>query len=215
MKEAVARLRDRAAFPPAPEPGGELRGDVTRGTLPDFARRSLLQWALVWMPRIGAAPDVAVSAPHADLGLVHHRAGEREIFFLANASRTESVDSVARFPTGDRRPWRWDLETGTRAPMPFSAQPDTLALHLEPLESLLLVFEPVIPRDPGSSLSFRGTPARRVPRNPQSQRRGRRMTGRGPPAPAGTGCRSSRRGRWRSAPRAERLSTAASPSSST
>jgi hypothetical protein len=26
--------------------------------------------------------------------------------------------------------------------MPFSAQPDTLALHLEPLESLLLVFEP-------------------------------------------------------------------------
>jgi hypothetical protein len=85
---------------------------------------------------------VVVSAPHPDLGLVHHRAGEREIFFLANASRTESVDSVARFPTGDRRPWRWDLETGTRAPMPFSAQPDTLALHLEPLESLLLVFEP-------------------------------------------------------------------------
>jgi hypothetical protein len=32
--------------------------------------------------------------------------------------------------------------------MPFAARPDTLALHLEPLESLLLVFEPpVIPRD--------------------------------------------------------------------
>ncbi len=29
--------------------------------------------------------------------------------------------------------------------MPFAARPDTLALHLEPLESLLLVFEPVIP----------------------------------------------------------------------
>ena len=207
MKEAVARLRDRAAFRPAPEPGGELRGDVTRGTLPDFARRSLLQWALVWMPRIGAAPDVAVSAPHADLGLVHHRAGEREIFFLANASRTESVDSVARFPTGDRRPWRWDLETGTRAPMPFSAQPDTLALHLEPLESLLLVFEPaVIPRDSGST----GPEESAV-----SAPRLLGVTGRGPPAPAGTGCRSSRRGRWRSAPRAERPSTAASPSSST
>jgi len=156
VKEAVERLRDRAAFRPAPEPGGELRGDVTRGTLPDFARRSLLQWALVWMPRIGAAPDVAMSAPHPDLGLVHHRAGEREIFFLANASRTESVDSLARFPTGDRRPWRWDLETGTRAPMPFSAQPDTLALHLEPLESLLLVFEPTDPSSPGPAEAPRG-----------------------------------------------------------
>ncbi len=48
------------------------------------------------------------------------------------------------FPTGDRRPWRWDLETGAREPVPFSGRPDTLALHLEPLESLLLVFEPTV-----------------------------------------------------------------------
>jgi hypothetical protein len=94
------------------------------------------------MPGTGALPDVAVAAPHEDVGLVHHRAGEREIFFLANASRSEARDVEARFPTADRRPWRWDLETGTRAPVPFSGRPDTLALHLEPLESLLLVFEP-------------------------------------------------------------------------
>jgi hypothetical protein len=149
VREAVARLRERAVFLPAPEPGGEMRGDFTRGTLPEFARRSLLQWALVWMPRSGVVPEVAVSAPHPDVSFVHRRAGEREIFFLANASRSESLDTEARFPTGDRRPWRWDLESGTRAPMPFSGRPDLLALHFEPLESLLLVFEPVLPGDSG------------------------------------------------------------------
>jgi hypothetical protein len=159
VKEAVARLRERAVFPPAPEPGGELRGDVTRGTLPEFARRALLQWALGWMPRVGVRPEVAVSAPHPDVSLVHHRAGNREIFFLASASRSETIDVEARFPTGDRRPWRWDLDTGARAPMPLSGRPDRLALQLEPLESLLLVFEPVLPSDsppPGPEGTSRG-----------------------------------------------------------
>jgi hypothetical protein len=103
------------------------------------------------LPPTGALPDVHVAAPHEDVGLVHHRAGAREIFFFANASRAEPRDLEALFPTGDRRPWRWDLETGTRAPMPFSGRPDTLALHLEPLESLLLVFEPAVPPDPGEA----------------------------------------------------------------
>jgi hypothetical protein len=111
-----------------------------------------------------------VAAPHEDVGLVHHRAGDREIFFFANASRAEARDVEARFPTGDRRPWRWDLETGTRAPMPFSGRPDTLALHLEPLESLLLVFEPVIPRDPGSPPVIPSDPGSPpvIPRDPGS-----------------------------------------------
>jgi len=106
-----------------------------------------LRWVLATMPRLGVEPDVAVAAPHEDVGLVHHRAGDREIFFLANASRTEARDVEARFPTGERRPWRWDPETGTRAPMPLSGRPDRVVLRLEPLESKLIVFDPVIPRD--------------------------------------------------------------------
>jgi hypothetical protein len=101
------------------------------------------------MARLGLEPDVWMAAPDPDVGLVHHRSGEREVFFLANASRTEARDVEARFPTGDRRPWRWDAETGTRSAVPFSGKPDRLALRLEPLESLLLVYEPVTPRDPG------------------------------------------------------------------
>jgi hypothetical protein len=145
VKEAVARLllsrAGGAVVVPAPSRGLLPPGDYTRGALPDGARRELLRWVVATMPRLGVEPDVQVAAPHEDVGLVHHRAGDREVFFLANASRTEARDVEARFLTGDRRPWRWDPETGTRAPMPFAARPDTLALHLEPLESLLLVFD--------------------------------------------------------------------------
>jgi hypothetical protein len=150
VRETTARLLGsaggRAVVVPAPSQGLLPPGDYTRGALPDGARRELLRWVLATLPRLGVEPDVAVAAPHEDVGLVHHRAGERDIFFLANASRTAARDVEARFPTGGRTPWRWDPETGTRAPMPFAGRPDTLALHLEPLESVLIVFE-MPPRD--------------------------------------------------------------------
>ena len=154
VKEAMARLLEapgaRGTAVDAPSPGLVPAGDYTRGVLPDGARRGLLSWVLSTMARLGLEPDVPVAAPHPDVGLVHHRSGAREIFFLANASRTEARDLEACFPTADRRPWRWDPETGTRSAVSFSGTPDRLTLHLEPLESLLLVYEPVTPRDPGS-----------------------------------------------------------------
>jgi hypothetical protein len=150
VKEAVARLlrsrAGRAVVVEAPSPGLLPPRDTTRSELPDGVRRELLRWVLATLPRQGALPDVQLAAPHEDVGLVHHRAGAREIFFFANASRTEAREVEALFPTGEGRPWRWDLETGTRVPVPLSGRPDRLALHLEPLESLLLVFEPVTPR---------------------------------------------------------------------
>lgn len=146
VKDAVERLlrapAGRAVVVPAPSAGVLPPGDYTRGVLPDAARRELLHWTLATLPRVGLEPAVRLAGPHPDVGLVHHRSGEREIFFVANASRTEAVDVEAELPTGDKRPWRWDLETGTRAPVPVAGRPDTLALHLEPLESRLLVFEP-------------------------------------------------------------------------
>lgn len=170
VREAVARLllarAGQAVVVPAPTQGLLPPGDHTRGVLPDGARRALLRWVLTTMPRLGLEPDVAVAAPHEDVGLVHHRAGEREIFFLANASRADVRDVEVHFPTGDRRPWRWDLETGTREPVPLPGRPDTLALHLEPLESLLLVFEPPViptssvpPSEEGSAVSASADPS--------------------------------------------------------
>jgi hypothetical protein len=146
VKDAVERLlrgpAPRAALVAAPSAAVLPPGDHTRGVLPDAARRELLRWALATLPRLGVEPAVRLAAPHPDVSLVHHRAGEREIFFFANASRTEAIDVEAAFPTGDKTPWRWDLEGGGRAPVAFGARPDRLVLRLEPLESRLLVFEP-------------------------------------------------------------------------
>ncbi len=143
VRDATARATHAGArVLAAPEPAGPLGGDYTRGALPDHARRSLLAWAADLRARTGIEPDVRIEAPHADVGLIHHKAGGREVFFLANGNRNQAVDLVAHFPTGDRRPWLWDAETGARAPLPFDGSPATLALHFEPLQSLLIVFEP-------------------------------------------------------------------------
>ena len=147
VRRAVARLLGpapaHATLVVAPAAGGPMPGDYTRGTLPEHARRSLLQWAIATTLKLGLEPDVRVTAPTPDVSLVHHRSGERDIFFLANASRSEAADIEAQFPTGSRRPWLWDPETGVRTPVAVPAErPSTLALHFEPLQSLLLVFEP-------------------------------------------------------------------------
>jgi hypothetical protein len=155
VRAALARVAaatpGRAARVDAPAPGGPIGGDVTRGTLPDHARRALLQWVLANAPRAGLEPDVRVVAPDPDVTFVHHRAGAREVFFLANASRERAVDLAATFPVGNRRPWLWDPQTGARAEI-AAPRPDTLELHLEPLESRLVVYEPPPPpRRPGDA----------------------------------------------------------------
>jgi hypothetical protein len=57
----------------------------------------------------------------------------------------EDVGFTAEFATGERTPWRFDPETGERAPYAHLGPPSSLAIHLAPLESLLLVFEPDAP----------------------------------------------------------------------
>ena len=42
----------------------------------------------------------------------------------------------------DAIPWRWGPEIGTRAPYPVDGSAGSLWIHLDPSESLLLVFEP-------------------------------------------------------------------------
>ena len=146
VREAIeaARAADRArvAVVPAPE-AGPLGGlDQTRRPLPDFARRQLLHWVSTTLPAFDLRPPVRIDAPHVDVAQLRHRVGEREVVFFANTSETETVAFRAAFATADARPWRWDPETGARAPYPFDDRPDVLWIRLEPSESLLLVFEP-------------------------------------------------------------------------
>jgi hypothetical protein len=146
VREAIEAARaagsGRVAVVPAPEAGplGEL--DQTRAPLPDFARRQLLHWVVATLPGFGLEPPIRIDAPHVDVGQLRHRASEKEIVFFANTSASEEVAFRARLTATDGDPWRWDPEDGTRAPYPVEEGSRALWIHLEPSESLLLVFEP-------------------------------------------------------------------------
>jgi hypothetical protein len=109
-----------------------------------------------WMDDLLARLQVSRAVelvPHDDrLFQVRHRDGDREIYFFSNMHRDRRLEFEARFPTGERTPWRWDAETGERAPLPTSTRKSRLRITLEPLESLLLVFgpEPAGPLEPGA-----------------------------------------------------------------
>lgn len=75
---------------------------------------------------------------------IHHRASDRDIFFFSNQNRDKPLSVNANFAIKDKTPWRWDPETAKRTALSASAS-DEISIHLEPLESLLLVFEPDMP----------------------------------------------------------------------
>ncbi|MCC6444003.1 MAG: hypothetical protein IT210_11185 [Armatimonadetes bacterium] len=106
-------------------------------------RKASLTWIRQPLNRLGVRPAVAIRQPDPLLYQIHQRAGRREIFFFANLNCNRPVSLSARFDTGSRIPWRWDPETGRRAVYPFGRHPGELDVRLKPMESLLLVFEPV------------------------------------------------------------------------
>lgn len=149
IEAALSAEAVRVVEAPISGPLGDV--DQTRRSLPDHTRRQLLDWATRTLPLFDLEPPIRIDAPHSDVGQIRHRLDGREIVFFSNGSPSAAVSFQARFATGDARPWRWDPETGTRAPYPTGDDPSALWIHLEPSESLLLVFEPGDVPGPGTS----------------------------------------------------------------
>jgi hypothetical protein len=145
----AARAADpkRVAVVPAPEAGPLGDFSLTRRQMPDFARRHLLHWVVETLPAFGLVPPVRIDAPHIDVGQLRHKVDDREIVFFANTSPSETLAFRARAASPGATPWCWDPETGARTPYPLEEDNRSLWIHLEPSESLLLVFEP-----PGAEL---------------------------------------------------------------
>jgi len=101
----------------------------------------LLTWADGVMTKLDMRPSIEIEPAHERLFQIQHKLDGRDIFFLVNLHRTEALAFDATFATKGKTPWRWDPETGERSVLPRKGKPNELRLHLEPLESLLLVFE--------------------------------------------------------------------------
>ncbi len=87
-------------------------------------------------------PDVALSPPVPEIGFVHRRTGDAEIYFLANTSN-ERQRVKATFRVDRLRAEWWDPMSGRLSPAEAQAAPGgglTVALDLPPYGSRVLVF---------------------------------------------------------------------------
>jgi hypothetical protein len=132
-------------------------GRVLQVAEPD--RDELLAWAGDVVTKLDVTPSIRFDPPHECLYQIHHKLGDRDIFFLVNLHREEPLSFDAAFDAKNKTPWRWDLETGARSVLTHTDKGNRFSLHLEPLESLLLVFEP------GSSNEAHSPETRTDPRN--------------------------------------------------
>ncbi len=109
-----------------------------------------LAWTDRLLDSLSVRRSLALERPVEDVYLLHHRHDRSDLIFLANTNQAD-VTLRAVFPETERGVWRWDPETGTRAPYPIGAD-GRLEIALRPLESLLLVFAPGTPAAPPTPL---------------------------------------------------------------
>ncbi len=117
---------------------------------------NIVAWAGETMKKFGIEPDVRISAadppearsrPRADANLsqIHHKLGDRDVFFFAWTDMDKAKEFTAEFKTGDKTPWVWNAETGEKYVHPYGDRKNVLDIRLEPQESMLVVFEPNMP----------------------------------------------------------------------
>jgi hypothetical protein len=85
--------------------------------------------------------DLAVSTGASDLGVVHRRTPEADIYFVANTSN-QAVAATATFRDASGRAEAWDPMTGRAVAVPVhrAAAGATINLDLAPYESTVIVF---------------------------------------------------------------------------
>ncbi len=108
----------------------------------------LLPWTVRLLDKINMRSDVEIDTPDKNVFQIHKKAGDKDIWFFTNSNREKTVTINAAFPTGKKTPWMWNPENGTRSVFPFEEAENELEIVLNPLQSLLLVFEPNLKEGP-------------------------------------------------------------------
>jgi len=120
-----------------------LTTDPTRVTIVhEPQKENLTQWMQRLLAAFNVTPPVTITPTDPRLFHIHHRQNNRDIFFFTNLNRDRAVRFSARFNTADKTPWKWNPETGRRCIFAWQGSKNRLKIDLQPLESLLLVFEP-------------------------------------------------------------------------
>lgn len=117
-----------------------------------FSETQLLDWTKNLLEVSDIQKDVWIDTD--DVYQIRKQKDGRDIYFFVNSNRNEKRVFTANFPTKAKTPWIWCPETGERCIFPFEKNPNELYIELLPSQSLLLVFEPDRPGNPGVSASL-------------------------------------------------------------
>lgn len=107
----------------------------------------LLSWTQDILGKLKIIKDLEIDNPCKDLFQIRHVDGNRDIWFFVNSNRSETIKISAEFPTGNKTPWIWNPEDGSREIFPYQKNRNDLSVELQPLQSILLVFDPGLKGD--------------------------------------------------------------------
>jgi len=102
---------------------------------------ALFLWTKNYLDQSEITPDVVISNPTKKVYQIHQYTPNKDIYFFTNIHRFETTTFNAKFPVEGKYPYVWNPETGERKSFYFVLNANELAITLNPLESLLLVFE--------------------------------------------------------------------------
>lgn len=104
--------------------------------------KELLPWISSLLNKVKVATDVKIVNPDKNVFQIHSTAGDKDLYFFTNSNRKVTCSMNVVFPTGKKTPWIWNPEDGTRTVFPYESSKNELSIELQPLQSMLIVFEP-------------------------------------------------------------------------
>jgi hypothetical protein len=107
---------------------------------------TLFHWTKDILKTAQLEADVAISNPTENVYQIHQYTDDKDIYFFTNVNRIKTTSFDAKFPVEGKYPYTWNPETGEKKPCYFELNSNELSVTLNPLESLLLVFEDEEPK---------------------------------------------------------------------
>ncbi|AHM61171.1 Tat pathway signal sequence domain-containing protein [Flammeovirgaceae bacterium 311] len=102
----------------------------------------LLTWTMRVLESINIQPQLKVVQPDKNVFQIAKRANDRDVYFFVNSNKKETVSVPVVFAHEKKTAWVWNPEDGTRTVAEFEKNGQAVNLELDPLQSLLIVFEP-------------------------------------------------------------------------
>jgi hypothetical protein len=128
-------------------------------------KQEIIKWYAGIQSKFNLNSFVKFDKPVRHVSQVYYKTGDADIFFISNYHLEKSHDFTATFDIKDKTPWIWVPETGEKYLFPRGNAPNKLKIHLDPSQSILIVFTkekegdifPIIKQKNPNPLVIKGT----------------------------------------------------------